>query len=207
MRLCRWLFCLACVAGGFSPAAAQQPVRKKPAPPKRAELFVGSGNAPGLPTTSILPSAADVEAMAQKLGSRLRNMDPFGLSTFPHEGDQVANPANPFRRTEKVTLNQALKTLRLTGISLEKKELLIGGHTVRVGDVMMLSFKNEIFLAQVLEMNAKRILFRDVKRKEAGVLTHSLLPHLEMEPMQSRSRREGLEGKVTPVEASTPQSQ
>ena len=119
----------------------------------------------------------------------------------------MTNPASPYRRTEKVTLNQALKTLRLTGISLDKKELLIGGHTVREGDVMMLSFKNEIFLAQVLEMNAKRILFRDVKRKEAGVLTHSLLPHLEMEPMQSRSRREGLEGKVTPVESSTPQSQ
>ncbi|MDB6006382.1 MAG: hypothetical protein JWR15_3369 [Prosthecobacter sp.] len=206
MSMSRWFFCAVCLMANLGTAFAGQPAEKKKLPPKRAELFVGNGSASWLPKTTILPSSGDVEILAAKLGSRLRNIDPFGLSTFPREGDQPATPASPFRRTERITLNQALKTLKLTGISLDKKELLIGGHTVREGDVLMLSFKDEVFLAQIVEMNDTQILFRDVKRQEAGVLQHSLVPHLDMEPMQGRSRREGLEGKVSLMEAPTPKS-
>ncbi|MDB6074029.1 MAG: hypothetical protein JWO89_1669 [Verrucomicrobiaceae bacterium] len=206
MIMSRWFYGVASLVAIFGTSFAGVPAEKKKLPPKRADLFVGNGSASWLPKTTILPSSGDVEILAAKLGSRLRNIDPFGLATFPREGEQPVNPAAPFRRTERITLNQALKTLKLTGISLDKKELLIGGHTVREGDVLMLSFKNEVFLAQIVEMNDTQILFRDVKRQEAGVLPHSLVPHLDMEPMQARSQREGLEGKVSLMEAPTPKS-
>jgi hypothetical protein len=186
--------------------AAQQPP-KKPAVPPRVEqqLFVGQGTLPSLPKTPIIPTAADIETQAKRLGSRMRNMDPFGLSTFPREEDTLAPAPLITRAAEKVTLNQALQTLNVTGINLDKKEILFRGRNVFEGDVMVLSFKNELFLAQVLEVNASQILFRDVKRNEGGVLPHSLLPHLELEPIHKRTG--GLEEMLIPMETSKPITQ
>jgi|GEM_PF-1494385 len=199
------LHCLAALACWLGAAVAQ------PAPPaKGTELFVGIGTVGWLPKTkvSMLPTAAAIETLAQKLNSRLRNVDPFGLATFPRERDQTATPAELGRTADRVTLNQALQTLRVTGISLENKEFLISGRNVFEGDVVMLAFKNEVFLAQVVEVGATEIRFRDVKRQEAGALPHSLLPQLQMEPMQNRSAKDGLEGKVSPMETfKSPQKQ
>jgi hypothetical protein len=184
---------------------AAQEAPKKPAPPQRIQqLFVGQGTLPSLPKTAIIPTAEDIENQAKRLSSRMRNMDPFGLSTFPREEDAVS-PVQFVRAAEKVTLNQALQTLNVTGINLDKKEILFRGRNVFEGDVMVLSYKNELFLAQVLEVNASQILFRDVKRNEGGVLPHTLLPHLELEPIQNRTG--GLEEMLIPMETSKPITQ
>jgi hypothetical protein len=187
-------FCIPALAGvsGFAATPA-----KKPAP-KRAELFVGNGTAQWLPKTPILPTAAQIEIEARKLSSRLRNMDPFGLPTFPTE--ENTEPATPQfdRPAQRITLNQALQSLKVTGINLDKKEILFRGRNVFQGDVMVISYRNEVFLAEVLEVSATQILFRDVKRLETGVLPHNLVPHLELEPVR---KHPGLEGKVTPMES------
>jgi hypothetical protein len=185
-------------APGF--AAAPPAAAPKKAAPARTELFVGKGTSSWLPKAAILPTAADIETNARKLSSRVRNMDPFGLPTFPREEDLKAATTQINRATERVTLNQALQTLKVTGINLEKKEILFRGRNVYQGDVMVLSFKDEVFLAEVTEVNATQIQFRDVKRHETGVLPHTLLPNLELEPVQKRAGINGLEGKVTPME-------
>jgi hypothetical protein len=192
---------------GLAAAAAAPPAPKKPAPAKRAELFVGNGTASWLPKAKILPSALDIETLAQKLSSRVRNMDPFGLPTFPRPEDMIVTRQLPeiARSTERVTLNQALQTLNVTGINLEKKEILFRGRNVFEGDVMAIAFKDQVFLAQVVEVNATQILFRDIKRQESGVLPHTLVPHLDLEPIQNR--RSGLEGRLTPMETSNPRPQ
>jgi hypothetical protein len=66
---------------------------------------------------------------------------------------------------------------------------------------MVLSFKDQVFYAQVVDINGTQILFRDVKRHETGVLPHTLLPHLELEPLQKRAGLTGLEGRVSPMES------
>jgi hypothetical protein len=181
-------------------AAAPAAAAAKKAAPARSELFVGKGTISWLPKAVILPTAADIETNARKLSSRVRNMDPFGLPTFPRAEDLQAAAAQINRATERVTLNQALQTLKVTGINLEKKEILFRGRNVYQGDVMVLSFKDEVFLAEITEVNATQIQFRDVKRHETGVLPHTLLPNLELEPVQKRPGVNGLEGKVTPME-------
>jgi hypothetical protein len=199
------------LTSGTSHALAQQaataPARKATAAQaNRVDIFVGSGTAGWLPKTksTALPTAAAIETTAQSLGSRLRNLDPFGLSTFPREEDKPASPAQVVRAAERITLNQALQTLKVTGINLAKKEMLIGGQSVFQGDVMMLSFKNEVFLAQVLEVGATEIHFRDVNRLEAGVLPHTIMHRLNLESMQNRSRSNALQGKVTPMQPYKP---
>lgn len=204
MNLLRFLLTTLLLLGSVVNAAAQKaPATSRkaaPAKPRAKELFIGSSNASGALKIAILPTASDLETQAQKLSSRLRNVDPFGLSTFPREDEAVPAPDAPERPTERITLNQALQTLRITGINLSTKEVLIGGRSIFEGDVMMLSFKNEVFLAQVQQIGTTQILFRDLKRQESGALPHTLLPHLELEPMQSRSRKDSLEGKVTAIE-------
>lgn len=172
--------------------------------PTRSQLFVGAGTVTWLPKTTILPSGGDIETEARKLSSRQRNVDPFGLPTFPRPEDTEPAPSQLDRPAQRITLNQALQSLKVTGINLQKKEILMRGRNVFEGDVMVLSFKDQVFLAQVLEISGTQILFRDVKRHEMGVLPHTLLPQLQLEPIQKRAGLAGLEGKVTPMETSQP---
>ena len=204
MRTARLINGMTVIAAGGAEAQAQATTTPARKPGTRAkELFIGSDTAGAQFKSSILPTATDLESMAQKLNGRLRNVDPFGVSTFPRDAESLPPSDAPVRPTERVTLNQALQTLRLTGINIATKEVLIAGRSVFEGDVMMLSFKNELFLAQILQVGPSQILFRDLKRQETGALPHTLLPHLEMEPMQNRTRKDSLEGKVTAIEPLT----
>jgi hypothetical protein len=197
MKAGAFILCLCLLSIPRDAGLAATPAKNKPAP-KRAQLFIGNGTATWLPKTAILPTAAQIETEARKLSSRLRNMDPFGLPTFPTE--ESLEPATPLfdRPAQRVTLNQALQSLKVTGINLDKKEILFRGRNVFQGDVMVIAYRNEVFLAEVLDVGATQILFRDVKRLETGVLPHTLVPHLELEPVR---KHPGLEGKVSPMES------
>jgi hypothetical protein len=177
---------------------AQTTPAKKASTPKRAALFVGNGSASWLPRTDLLPSADAIEAEAKKLGVRKRNMDPFGLSTFPREDDAPVVTEDIYRATPKITLNQALQTLKINGVNLQKKEILIGGRQAAEGDVVELVFKGEVFMAQVVEVGAAQLMFRDLQRNETGVLRHDILPQLAIEPLQKIASQ--FESRMTPVE-------
>lgn len=194
----RILFSLMMVGLALAPAQAQT----KPAVAKRAPLFIGNGTAGWLPRAELLPTAETIEAQAQKLGVRQRNMDPFGLSTFPREDDAPVITEDVYRATPKITLNQALQTLKINGVNLRHKEFLIGGRQAAEGDVIELAFKGEVFLAQVTEVGATQLHFRDLQRDETGVLKHDILPHLSIEPLQIITSQ--LERRITPVEPALP---
>jgi hypothetical protein len=65
-----------------------------------------------------------------------------------------------------------------------------------------LAFKGEVFLAQVIEVGATQLHFRDLQRDETGVLKHDILPHLSIEPLQKIASQ--LESRMTPVEPAPP---
>lgn len=200
----RLLFSLAIVCASLVSAEAQtKPAAAKGPVVKRVPLFVGNGTAGWLPRTEhLLPAADNIEAQATKLGVRQRNMDPFGLSTFPREDDAPVITEDVYRATPKITLNQALQTLKINGVNLPRKEFLIGGRQAAEGDVIELAFKGEVFLAQVVEVNATQLHFRDLQRNETGVLKHDILPQLTIEPLQKIVSQ--IEGRMTPVEPTPP---
>ena len=173
----------------------------KVASPQRQNLFVGSDTPGLLPLNKITPTAAELEIAAQKLSGRLRNQDPFDLATFPSEeaAQPVLDDELP-RATVRITLNQALQTLKINGVNLVGKEFLIGGRNAFEGDVIELSFKGELFQAEVMEVTASQIVFRDLQRNESGVLSHKAVPNLSIEPMKSRTSP--LIDKMTPMETS-----
>lgn len=185
-------------------AQQAQPAKKKPgASPARQALFIGLGSASWLPDSKLLPSAADIEARAGKLSSRLRNQDAFGLSTFPREDDAPVVEEDIYRETPRITLNQALQTLKVNGVNLHRKEFLIGGRTAAEGDVLELVFKGETFQAQVLEISASQVVFRDLQREETGILQHNVIPQLSIQPLQKVASQ--FESRMTPLEpAPTP---
>lgn len=172
---------------------------KKPAKPVvRQALFVGLGAVSWLPDSKLLPRAEEIEKRASKLSSRLRNQDPFGLSTFPREDDAPVVEEDVYRETPRVTLNHALQTLKVNGVNLHRKEFLIGGRAAGEGDVLELAFKGEIFQAQVIEISATQVLFRDLKRDETGILQHQVIPQLRIQPMQKIASQ--LESRMIPIE-------
>lgn len=175
---------------------ARKPTQKKEKPP-----FVG-GEATWLPKVKGLPTAEDVELRAQKLSSRMRTLDPFSVSTFPREDDVPVVDEDASRPTVRITLNQALQTLKLNGVNLSQKEFLIGGRNVYEGDVIELSFRNELFQALVVEVNATEIVFRDLQRGDVGIMPHNMMPQLQLEPM--RKVTSSLESRWTPMEPATP---
>ncbi len=173
----------------------------KVASPQRQNLFVGSDTPGLLPLNKITPTAAELEIAAQKLSGRLRNQDPFDLATFPsQEAAQPLLDDELPRATVRITLNQALQTLKINGVNLVGKEFLIGGRNALEGDVIELSFKGELFQAEVMEVTASQIVFRDLQRNESGVLSHKAVPNLSIEPMKSRTSP--LIDKMTPMETS-----
>ncbi len=183
-------------AGLVLGAAAQQPA------PPRTQLFSGNDTGGLLPPNKLLPTAAEVEAQAQKLGVRLRNQDPFGLAMFPREDSQPVVEEDGLRLTPRITLNQALQTLKVNGVNLKRKEFLLGGRNAFEGDVLQLMFKGELFQAQVVEVGPTQILFRDLDRQETGILSHTVMPQLDIEPI--RNVTPPLQGRVTPMEAANP---
>jgi hypothetical protein len=202
-RLLASLILLSCAA---DIAAQSSPPRKPEVATKRSRLFIGrdSSGAAWLPKTSMLPDEQGMETAAQKLGARVRNLDPFGVPTFPRENAMPLYEEETLRATPRITLNQALQTLRLNGVNLGRKEFLIGGRNVFEGDVIEMVFKGEIFQALVVEVGHAELRFRDLIRDETGVLPHQLVPRLALEPM--RRAPSGLDGKALPMEPATPQS-
>ncbi|RYD37924.1 MAG: hypothetical protein EOP86_02270 [Verrucomicrobiaceae bacterium] len=184
--------------------AAAPPVAplKKPAAARVPFRFFGQDTHKWVPQMKNVPKAHDVEEIGRKLSSRVRNQDPFGMATFPR-GDSVSPiiVEEPSRPTLKVTLNQALQSLKLNGVNLDSKEFLIGGRSVGEGDVVELGFQKEIFQALVVEVGAAEIHFRDLQRGETGVLPHTLIPNLQLEPL--RQAAFPLEARMTPMEAMT----
>lgn len=200
MKLGLFLFLmLACMNHVVAQAVKVKP---KPAALPRVALFAGNGTGSWLPKTEILPKADVIESQAQKLSTRLRNIDPFGLSTFPREDDSPIIEDDVYRATPKLTLNQALQTLKINGVNLQRKEFLIGGRQAAEGDVIELAFKGEVFQAQVLEVSETQLLFRDLQRDETGVLKHDIIPQLAIEPLQKVASK--FESRMTPVEPLPP---
>lgn len=167
---------------------------------KRGRLFVGSDSSGvgWLPKTDLLPEEKVIESAAQKLGVRVRNVDPFGLPVFPREEMMPLFEDDSLRETPRITLNQALQTLRINAVNLARKEFLIGGRNVFQGDVVELLFNGEIFQAQVIEVGYAEMHFRDIIRGESGVLPHNLVPRLALEPIRKAAPL--LNGKALPVE-------
>jgi hypothetical protein len=184
---------------------AQVPARSAE-PVKRGRLFIGSdsSSAAWLPKTTLLPKEQAMEEGARKLGARLRNIDPLGVPTFPREDSMPLFEEEELRETPRITLNQALQTLRINGVSLSRKEFLIGGRNVFEGDVIELLFKGEVFQAQVVEVGPAELRFRDLIRGEPGVLPHNLIPRLALEPLRRAAPL--LDGKAFPMEPAKPDS-
>lgn len=194
-------FCAILLILGESELKAQP----SPPPPKaqqqaRVELFVGIGSANWLPQSNLLPTAKEIDNQAKKLGSRQRNMGPFGLRMFPVEDEAAPAVSHITRTADRVTLNQALQTLRVNGLNLEQKEFLIGARNVFAGDALEISFKGEVFVAEVVEVGPLQIIFRDNAKQETGILAHNIVHHLALEPLQTRPRKGRLQGKLSPME-------
>ena len=202
MKTCAVLVAIITILAGSGILAAQPAARAGKASQARKPLFFG-GERVLTGAAELLPTAAQIETLAEKLSSRQRNVDPFGLAIFPREENQpIVEDDFIARLTPKITLNQALQTLKINGVNLKQKEFLLGGRNACEGDVIELAYKAEIFQAQVLEVGPDEILFRDLKRNETGVLRHSIISQLEMEPLHDVASR--FESRMTPMETPTP---
>ncbi|MDA0814826.1 MAG: hypothetical protein O3C21_20805 [Verrucomicrobia bacterium] len=185
----------------MAPGVAQDPSDRSAGEPTQAPLFFGKDTATWLPDAKSLPTAADVEGTAQKLSSRARNVDPFGVPTFPTE-EEDPGVEDSSRPTPKVTLNQALGTLKINGVNLVTKAFLIGGRNIFEGDVIELAFRDELFKALVVTVGATEIMFRDLTRDEAGVIPHSMVRQLQLEPLQPADAT--LKSRMSPMEPFSP---
>ena len=201
MKIQILVFTLAAFAIGAIAAPPVARDTKKPAAKPVKPPFVG-GEAAWLPKVKILPTAQDIDLRAQKLSARARTLDPFSVSTFPREEDTIAVDEDSTRPTLRITLNQALQTLKLNGVNVTQKEFLIGGRNVFEGDVVELSFRNEMFQALVVEVNATEIVFRDLQRGDIGIMPHNMIPQLTLEPI--RKVASSIEARWAPMEPATP---
>lgn len=200
------LLALAACAVLAAPAPSSSRSKPAAAASKPTEpLFFGRDTAPWLPKASTLPTSAEVEQAAQKLSSRIRNVDPFGVPTFPREDTlPVIIEEDPARPTPKLTLNQALQTLKLNAVNLERKEFILGARSIFEGDLIELSFRGELFRALVVEVGSTEIVFRDIDRNETGIMPHAMVRNLRLEPIQTATSR--LEPHLAPLDPPAPPS-
>ena len=195
---------------GAPTAPGQAATRAGAGAPQRpaVELFFGRSQASWLSslTTGLVPATgAELERRAAGQALRQRNQDVFGLRMYPREESPVVatndQPPPVARTIERVTLNEALQTLTPNGVNLGRRELMLDGQTAQVGDALHLTYKGQTFLAEILEVGLTAIRFRDVKRRENGVLPHTCVPLFAPEKLTRRSvDPDRLPGKVRPME-------
>lgn len=189
---------------GFAMAMVPNLRAQTPAEKPSKPLFIGKDTVTWLPKSASIPDAPEIEKKAEKLGSRARNVDPFGVPTFPTEEDALPEEEeNSSRPTPKVTLNQALGTLKVNGVNLSRKAFLLGGRNVYEGDMIELAFRDQLFKALVMEVGASNIVFHDFDRKEDGVIPHSIVRQLELQPVPQADAP--LKARMTPMEPFSPQ--
>ena len=176
-----------------------QPTIAQSNAPEQKIVFIGRKDVSWLPKVANLPSGKEIERRAQKLSSRSRNVDPFGVPMFPSEDDDASPSQDITRSTPRVTLNQALQSLKLNGVNLDQRGFLIGGRKIFEGDVIELAYRDETFKAMVTEVGATEILFRSLNRNEVGAISHSMVKRLALEPISS-AKNLALQSRMSPLE-------
>jgi len=146
-----------------------------------------------------LPSPAEVEDRLKSLGTRKRNADPFGLSMFPTEKNTKAGSTAAEHATDRVSLSQAVRSLKIGLVNPAGKEFVVHGNNVYQGDTITLAFKGEAFAAQVTEVTAFRIVFTDLKSHDIAWVPLTIIPSLKA--VADGTRRTGPEQKyLLPME-------
>ncbi len=156
----------------------------------------------GRPTLSAT-RASQIEDMVKFLGSRKRNVDPFGLSMYPREkpvpGEEPKDTKNqPERLADTVKLNEALRSIKVSLINPSNKEFVVQGRIIYEGDFVILQYRSEVFVAKVMQVTASKILLRDPKRNENGEILLSIIPEIHVEPLNSAKAK--LDSYALPME-------
>jgi hypothetical protein len=190
------ILCLMAIGSGALPA-------QTPQPRDLSKIFMGASDAPWLPKTKgrTLPNLEVIEQRARKLAARQRNLDAFALPVFPREPAPKKTDKKPQlqREAERITLNEALQTLRISAINLRRGEFLINGHEVGRGDTLVLGYKGLTFEAVVSEVGPQEIRFKEQQSGETGVLPHRVLPRFVPQAVAPQATQGLLQGHATPI--------
>lgn len=108
--------------------------------------------------------------LLQKLGSKNRKVDPFGMAMDPEEAvpDVVAAPeeATEEEAGPKTTLEEAVSKFVVTGLFPNRKEVIVGARNLKVGDVVVIRHSDVEFNLRIDSVTSDAVGLMDTETGE-----------------------------------------
>lgn len=122
-----------------------------------------------------------VEALAAQLAIRNRVSDPFGQQQDPDAKPVVKpsvtkGPPRRFTAEPPVPLSSIVGKIEITTVMPKDKRFYVGGRSIGQGDKVPISFRKKQIKTEVTEVNAHRIVFRNLDTGEIGIRQLDMLP-------------------------------
>lgn len=144
---------------------------------------------PGVPPPT--PEEKAVAAMQQRvdeqnrdrlarLSTTTRTRDPFGIGmTEDIEVKALAKELpNELKAVAVPTLDDALRSLRISGVDAEKRQAFVGARPLYEGETLTVRHKGASFSARILQVTARSIIWEDVKTGVRSIVRLSLIPNI-----------------------------
>jgi hypothetical protein len=122
-----------------------------------------------------------VAARAAVFSMRNRAVDPFGLFQDPNAKPTIRRvvtglPSKRQTALPPTPLSDIIKLIRVTTIMPGERKFLVGVRSFSEGEEFSLIFQEKTIKMKVLEVTARRILFRNLDKGEEASLETEMLP-------------------------------
>ncbi|MBK1882600.1 hypothetical protein JIN85_09245 [Luteolibacter pohnpeiensis] len=140
-----------------------------------------------------------IKTMEAKLAAPSRKTDPFGLLQDPDA--KPAGPAQPIDvpKVPSIPLENIVGRMQINTIMPAEHQFLIGSRVISQGDMLPVSFNGAVVQIEIVEVNSRRILFRNPQNKDTYARELDLLP-----PGMTRSSGNDAPPGMVPDSAGTP---
>lgn len=116
------------------------------------------------------------QGLMKKLEDRDQAEDPFGMAMDPEnelpEMAATEDTGDPQEQEEmlKTTLQEALTKLHITGVFPHKKTVMVGAQDLRVGDEIVIEYKETVFSLEILAITSAELKLRDKETQEEAAV-------------------------------------
>lgn len=120
-----------------------------------------------------------VESLGARFAIRARALDPFGQNQDPDAKPVVKRTVAKGAQRAAVTATpfaEIVGYLQIAMVMPSERRFVLEGRTLGAGDQLALTFHNTRIEAEVIEVSAARIVFRNVATGETGAHRLDLLP-------------------------------
>lgn len=148
--------------------------------------------------------------LVDRLDKKERTIDPFGMAMDPQQkGAELAlveeGPVAAEDTAVKTTLQEAVSRFRVTGVYPNRKEVIVGAQSLRVGDNVVIKHGDFSFRLKLSKVEADSVELTDLETGETAGVSLGIVQAIpqgmtrKQPPVQSRAGEANSDGSIVPM--------